>query len=255
MDLHLTASLLTLTLLAIMFAAPATAEDFWFAQVSDAHVTDTQSVEIVNDGVDMINADERIEFSLWLGDLTQNSTSDEMALARMALDRLERPRYTLRGNHDMAADHYQREFGELNRVVDHGGWRFILLDSNPGDATPIDQQRIEWLKGVLAETDPQTPLVLCTHHPLYPNTRHYLLAGADEVLRLFDGHNLKAALAGHYHGNQQEVIDGVLYTTTACLATSRGNFDGETAKGFRMFRCHDGRIETIFVTVRDEPEE
>ena len=234
-------------------AGQPTATSFTFAEAADTHVTDTVSVEIVNDGVDMIHADARVAFSLWLGDLTQNSKSDEMALARMTLDRLRRPRHTLRGNHDQAADYYSREFGELNYTFEYAGWKFVMLDSNPGDKTPIDGARITWLREVLAETDADQPLILCTHHPLYPNTKAYLLAGAAEVLALFAGHNLKAVVAGHYHGNQEEVIDGVLYTTTACLATTRGNFDGTTMRGYRLFHCTEDTITTEFVAVRDVP--
>lgn len=230
-----------------------TATSFTFAEAADTHVTDTKSVEIVNDGVDMINADARVAFSLWLGDLTQNSKSDEMALARMTLDRVRRPHYALRGNHDLAGDYYAREFGELNYTFEYAGWKFVMLDSNPGDKTPIDAARMNWLRETLAETDAAQPLILCTHHPLYPNTKAYLLAGSAEVIGLFSGHNLKAVLAGHYHGNQEEVIGGVLYTTTACLATTRGNFDGTTMRGYRLFHCTEDAITTEFVGVRDVP--
>lgn len=232
------------------------ATSFSFTQASDTHVTDTKSVEIVNDGVDMINADARVAFSLWLGDLTQFSKSDEMALVRMALDRLRKPRHAMRGNHDRTGDHYAREFGEMKYSFEHAGWKFIMLDSNPGDKTPIDAERMDWLREVLAETDAEQPLVLCTHHPLYPNTATHPLAGADEVIALFAGHNLKAVLAGHHHGNQEEVIDGVLYTTTACLAVTRNNFDGTTMRGYRLFHCTEDAITTEFVGVRDvQPED
>lgn len=227
---------------------------FTFAAASDIHVTDTRSVEIVNDAVDEINADPRVAFSLWLGDLTQASTADQMVLARLALSRLRRPRYVLRGNHDQSGGFYQREFGPLRQAIEYGGWKFLLADSNPGDATPMSADDLAWLRAELAATDPKTPLVLCTHHPLMPHTRSYRLAGADEVLALFKGYNLKAALSGHYHGNQSEVVDGVLFTTTACLATTRENFDGTKAKGYRLFHCRDGQITTEFVTVAEGAE-
>ena len=76
------------------------------------------------------------------------------------------------------------------------------------------------------------------------------------MLALFAEHNLKAVLGGHHHGNQEEVIDGVLYTTTACLATTRTNFDGTTLRGYRLFYCTQDSITTEFVPVRDvKPEE
>ena len=72
---------------------------------------------------------------------------------------------------------------------------------------------------------------------------------ADEVLALFAGHNLRAVLNGHFHGNQEEVVDGVLFTTTACLSSTRGNHDGTDLKGYRLFHCAGGEITTEFVAV------
>jgi predicted MPP superfamily phosphohydrolase len=230
----------------------AQAAGFRFAQASDTHVTDTRSVEIVNAAVDRINAEQDIAFSLWLGDLTQNSTADQMVLARLALQRLAKPHYVLRGNHDSSGGHFEKEFGALRRRIDYGGWVFLLADSNPGDKTPLSETDRDWLQEQLATVAPETPIVLCTHHPLMPHTRSYLLAGSEQVLALFDRHALKACLSGHYHGNQQETVNGVLFTTTACLATTRNNFDGTQAKGYRVFECRDGTISTTFVPVTDE---
>lgn len=233
-------------------AAHPLSREFTFAQASDTHVTDTKSVEIVNDAVDMINDDPRVVFSLWLGDLTQNCGEDEMALARMALDRLEKPRYALRGNHDQRGGFYEEQFGELNYTFEHAGWKFIMLDTNPGDSTPIDEERMAWLREVLADTPVDQPLVLCTHHPLAPNVG-LRLAGADDVLALFAAHNLKAVLGGHHHGNHEEIVDRVLFTKTACLATTRKNFDGSITRGYRLFHCDEDSVITEFVPVRDVP--
>ena len=224
---------------------------FWFAQAADTHVTDTRSVEIINEAVDLINADHRIAFSLWLGDLTRASTADEMVLARLALQRLAKPRHAVRGNHDLAGGAFEREFGPLRSVVTYGGWTFLLVDSNPGDKTPMSEADREWIRDRLKETPADMPLVLCSHHPLMPHTKSLRLAGADEVLAMFAGHNLKAVLGAHFHATQEEAVGGVLFTTTACLSTTRSNFDGSKAKGYRLFHCKDGQIATEFVTVRE----
>lgn len=225
---------------------------FSFSAASDLHVTDTKSVEIINDGVDRINADPTLAFSLWVGDLTQSSKADEMFLAKLTLARLTKPWHTVRGNHDQSGGFYEQQFGELHQRFDYGGWRFLLCDTNPGDATPMSADEQAWLKARVAETPAEMPLVLVCHHPLMPHTKSYHLAGAEEVLALFKGNALKAVINGHYHGNQEETVDGVLFTTTACLATTRNNFDGTTAKGYRVFHCRHGEITTEFVPVREE---
>ncbi|MBT3379737.1 MAG: hypothetical protein HN742_36550 [Lentisphaerae bacterium] len=225
---------------------------FWFAQASDTHVTDTKSVEIVNDGVDSINADTRVDFSLWLGDLTRAADPDEMVLARLALKRLTKPHYTVRGNHDLRSGVYDGEFGPLRRRLEHRGWVFLLIDSNPGDKTPISQTEHTWIRDQLKTINANTPIVLCTHHPLMPHTKSYLIAGAGDILALFKDHRLKACLSGHYHGNQEETAEGILFTTTACLSTTRGNFDGTKPKGYRLFHCEDDQIAGEFVPVQGQ---
>ncbi|NUQ01810.1 MAG: metallophosphoesterase, partial [Armatimonadetes bacterium] len=227
------------------------ADHFSFAQASDLHVTDTRSVELINDAVDQINADPRVAFSLWLGDLTRQSEPDEMLLARLALKRLVRPWYVLRGNHDQYGGSFEAVFGATHQVVRHAGWVFLLADTNPGDEVPMAASQQTWLKEQLAGTERTTPLVLATHHPLMPQTKGYLLAGAAEVLGLFGGHNLKAALAGHFHGNQEQRANGVLFTTTACLSSTRTNHDGGKARGYRLFHCREGEISTEFVPVAE----
>jgi 3',5'-cyclic-AMP phosphodiesterase len=232
----------------------AVAASFSFAQAADTHVTDAASVAIVDEAVDRINTDPALAFSLWLGDLTRQADPGEMALAHRALERLEAPWYTVRGNHDLAGGTFEREFGPLRQTFDHGGWRFILVDSNPGDATPMSEHDCAFIRHCLARTPADMPLVLCCHHPLMPGTKAYPLAGAEDVIALFACHNLRAVLNGHYHGNQEAVVDGVLYTTTACCSTTRDNFDGATAKGYRVFHCTGDEISTEFVVVRDAPE-
>ncbi len=239
------------TLLAI--ALPVGAEDFWFAAVADTHIRDEASAEIVRDAIDMINADGRIEFSLWLGDITDRSTEPEFIVSRQTLERCDRPWYPVRGNHDVKDGLYEKYFGELNYSFEHGGWKFLMLDSNGPKETLIDEARMQWLREQIAATDPGTPMVLCCHHPLILGGI-VPLVGAPEILALFERHSLKAVLVGHLHTNQEHTVDGVLHTVNACCATTRGNIDGDPRRGYRLFHCCDGEISTEFMTVREIAE-
>ena len=80
----------------------------------------------------------------------------------------------------------------------------------------------------------------------------YAGSGAGESTgdMVFAGHNLKFVAAGHYHGNQVEEHNGVLFTTTACCSTTRDNFDETPEKGYRLFHVTKDAIETEFVAVR-----
>lgn len=245
---------IAIALLAIIAALPAYAEDFWFAAASDTHMRDEPACAIVREAVASINADERVELSLWLGDITDRSTEPEFVLAREVLDGLAKPWYPTRGNHDVKDELYEQYFGPLNRRVEHDGWVFLLFDSNGPKETLVSDETMEWLREQAATIDPQTPIVLGCHHPLLLGGL-IPLAGAPEILSLFEGMNLKAVLAGHLHVNQENTRNGVLYTVNACCATTRANIDHDPRRGYRLFHCKDGQITTEFVTVREVPEE
>lgn len=246
--------LVAVLLIALFAALPAVADGFWFATVADTHIEDDAGAEIVREAVEMINADERIEFSLWLGDITQHSREPEFVVSKQVLEGLERPWHPVRGNHDMRDGLYERYFGPPNRRVEHNGWVFLLFDSNGPRETLVSDETMAWLREQAAALDPQTPVVIAAHHPLLLGGI-IPLAGAPEILELFDDRNLRAVLAGHVHTNQEHTRDGVLFTTNACCATTRENIDGDPRRGYRLFHCKDGEITTEFVTVREIPAE
>lgn len=247
---------LTLFALAMLLfvALPVCAEEFWFATVADTHIVDEESAELVADAIEMINADERIELSLWLGDITDKSTEEEFIIAKRTLELNEKPWHPVRGNHDDKGGFYEQYFGPINYRVEHRGWVFLMMDSNGPVDTIVTDETKTWLREQIETTDPETPIVLACHHPLILGGV-VPLAGAPAILELFENHNLKAVVAGHLHTNQEHVVDGVLHTVNACCALIRGNIDRDPRRGYRIFHCRDGEITTEFVTVREIPEE
>ena len=239
-------SLVTLTLVAM----PLCAEEFWFATIADTHITDEAGAELVAEAIAMINADERIEFSLWLGDITDKSTEPEFIIARRTLELNEKPWYPVRGNHDDRGGYYEQYFGELNYRVEHAGWVFLMMDSNGPIEKLVTEETMQWLRDELATIDPETPIVLACHHPLILGGI-VPLAGAPAILELFKNHNLKAVVNGHLHTNQEHVVDGVLHTVNACAALIRGNIDRDPRRGYRIYHVKDGEITTEFVAVRE----
>ncbi|NLO04769.1 MAG: hypothetical protein GX131_02950 [candidate division WS1 bacterium] len=243
--------------LALLILAPAStacAEDFWFAAITDTHIRDEAAAEIVREAVAMINADERIAMSLWLGDITDTSTEAEFVISQDVLEGCERPWHPARGNHDLKDGLYEQYFGALNRRVEHEGWVFLLFDSNGPRDTLVSDETLAWLREQAAAIAPETPIVLGCHHPLLLGGM-IPLAGAPEILALFEQHNLKAVLGGHIHTNQAHARNGILHVTNACCASTRGNMDKDPRRGYRVLRCKDGEITTEFVTVREIPEE
>ncbi len=232
-------------------------DTFTFAAIGDIHVLDARSTGIVNKAVGMINATEAAQFTLMLGDLATDGRLPEFRLAKNSLDRLARPYFTIPGNHDVdmtlanPLDNFTKSFDWENWDEDRGGWVFLGLDSCNGTASDVTirPDQVEWLTAQLGKIGGDRPIALLSHHPLNPNTKQYRVKNAEDVLALFKNHNLKLVASGHYHGNQQEERDGILFTTTACCSTTRPNFDGTTSKGYRLFHVDKETITTEYVEV------
>jgi 3',5'-cyclic AMP phosphodiesterase CpdA len=230
---------------------------FQVAAMNDLHVVDARSTAIVNHAIEQINRTEQIRFTVVLGDLTGNGKLSELNLAKKSLDRLKMPYLALPGNHDVeprASNVYgnmERVFGKIQWRREEDDWVFIGLNSCENDSSDvtIPPERTEWLQKQLRHVKPKQPIALFAHHPFNPHTKQYRIKNADEVLGLFSGHNLKLVASGHWHGNQVEEENGILFTTTACCSSTRTNFDDTSAKGYRLFRFEGDRVETEFVEV------
>ena len=231
-------------------------EAFSFAAVGDTHLLDARRTGIVIRAMAQINADTRVQFTVFLGDITSSGELAEFRLAKACFDRLTKPYYTLPGNHDVFMHsrniyaNYEQTFGQRQWVQEYA-WVLLGLDSTDRDKSDVAIQpdRIEWLRKHLKKIGPKRPIALLCHHPFNPSCKQYRVTNADEVLALFSGHNLKLVASGHYHGNQVETQNGILFTTTACCSSSRPNFDNSDAKGYRLFHIKGDQIETEFVQV------
>jgi len=240
-------------------AAPLSlGERFRFAAVNDLHITDEASAVIVERAVARINAEADIAFTVVLGDIGSWGLEREMTLGKAALDKLKAPYFCIPGNHDVLAKgenvylNYDQAFGERQWFENNDkAWAFIGLDTCNGTASDVTvpPERVQWLSKQLEGIDPARPIALFTHHPLNPNTKAYRVKNADEILGVFKGHTLKMVASGHYHGNQIEESEGILFTTTACCSSTRGNFDDTPEKGFRIFNLDKSLITHDFIEI------
>ncbi len=237
-------------------SATPDAEQFTVAALNDIHLLDAASGELLKRAVERINTIPELRFSLILGDLSTSGKREELALAKQYLEGFKKPYFVVPGNHDVdpkASDPYAafvELFGKTQWTHREGKWLFVGLDSCVGTASDVSvpAERIEWLKAQLPKEAPAAPIALCCHHPLNPHTK-YRIKNADEILGLFKEFNLKVVMSGHWHGNQVEEQDGVLFVTTACCSTTRDNFDKTTAKGFRFFHMKGVTVTTEFVEI------
>ena len=238
-------------------SAAGTETAFTFAAINDSHVKDLPSVEIVERAVAGINADGRVRFTVVLGDIATDGVREELGLAKEALGGLARPWFAVPGNHDVAPGdediyaNYVDAFGPVHWVHEEQDWTCIGFDSCEGAKSfvTVAEAELDWLREQAASIPRDKPVALFCHHPLNPNTRNYRILNADAVLGIFREHALRVVAAGHWHGNQLETADSALFTTTACCASTRTNFDNTDARGYRLFHVNGGAVETEFVEV------
>ena len=117
--------------------------------------------------------------------------------------------------------------------------------------TTIQPATLRWLDDLLPKLDPRRPTVVFTHFPLGPKVTHRPL-NADEVLKRFKEHNLRAVFGGHFHGFTERKLRETILTTNRCCSLTKGNHDGTKEKGYFLCHAQDGRITRKFVEVKPE---
>jgi len=234
---------------------------FTIAAINDLHIKDVPSVSIVKRAVEQINRDRRIRCVVVLGDIATDGKAEELRLAHGVLGGLQCPWHALSGNHDItprSADgyaNYREYFGPTHWRQEFEEWVFLGFDSCEGIKSDVyvAASELQWLRAEAENIDARRPIALCCHHPLNPNTRKYRIRNADEVLGIFSRRHLRLCLAGHWHGNQVEEQSGILFCTTACCASTRGNFDQTSARGYRLIHIDGHAFSTEFAEVPLDP--
>jgi hypothetical protein len=157
-------------------------DDFYFVQLSDTHwgyqgAANPDATVTLRQAVAAVNALARPpEFIVFTGDLTH--TTDDPALRRRRLAEFKAIVADLKvqhlrfmpGEHDAALDQgaaYKEFFGDTHYSFDHRGVHFIVLDNVSDAGAKIGDGQLAWLKADLARRDPQAPIVVFTHRPLF----------------------------------------------------------------------------------------
>lgn len=158
--------------------------DFSFVQLSDLHwgysnpKVNPESKNTLPRAIAAVNAlEQKPDFVVFTGDLTQ--TTDDPKVRRQRLREVKEMIagvrapvvYTFAGEHDAALDRgeaYLEVFGgALHYAFDHKGVHFIVLDNCSDPAPILGAKQIEWLKADLARHQPDAPIVVLTHRPLF----------------------------------------------------------------------------------------
>lgn len=172
-----------------------------------AHVSDTHFGNDVQDPTARATAvldhllamDPRPDVLAVTGDVADHGLSTEYAEARAWLDRWPGPVAVCPGNHDVRAAYVEGLGRDPRHVVEHAGYRFVMLDSlidavagERVDEGRLGADQLDWLDRQLGAAD--DPTFVCLHHP--PSTIGLELM---DPIRLMDGDDLAAVLDHHPH--------------------------------------------------------
>jgi 3',5'-cyclic-AMP phosphodiesterase len=205
------------------------ARPFLLVQLSDLHLGEPKmagvkpkpSLKVVVAALERLP--NRPDAILISGDLAEDATPAQYALAQKLVGRLGVPIHVLPGNHDdratmRAAFDLPGEGGApIDYAVDLGPLRLVVIDSTiPGeDRGGFDPEQLERLRAVLAAA-PNQPTILAMHHPP-------LATGVGD----WDGVNLpapeRAALAAVIgpHPQVRAIVGGHLHRVTASALAGR----------------------------------
>ncbi|MBE3575749.1 MAG: metallophosphoesterase, partial [Firmicutes bacterium] len=218
-----------------------------FAIVADAHVGFNGSLERLACAVREINS-AGVEFVVFLGDLVDARAGSALGpLFRefgTVVRALRSPAKFLPGNHDWewdAADPAlayctftgtRSTYGSFNLAGHH----FVLLDTldgfaenaragKPGASGSLSPAQLEWLRTDLASLNPQTPVVIFSHHPPFPADEFRLQGFADFLAAIAGYHGIPApscrivaVTSGHRHFRETHVVDGIRFEVVGPLS-------------------------------------
>lgn len=238
--------------------------NFRFAVVSDLHIAlphtiwnhpsrfhlvevSIPALEIVLEHLEQ----QKLDFLLLPGDLTQHGESENHAWLQERLSQLPFPVYVVPGNHDVKSaladghsigladfPHYYRKFGYDNpeqlyytcEVLPKV--RLIGLNSNffneqGQQVGRLDNTQLEWLGEVLAKAQDELVLVMVHHnvveHLPYQSRhelgRRYMLENAPELLQLLRDSGVELVFTGHLHVQDIAYCQGVYDITTGSLVS------------------------------------
>ena len=187
----------------------------------DTHDRLEQAVAYVN----AVHGDA--DFVVFAGDLADHGEAAAYARFKSAIAALTPEVHLTLGNHDHRPTFLETfpglasETGNIDHVIDAGGYRVIVLDSSDPElrgAGRLEPAQIDWLKARLAEV-PDTPVVIVLHHNIAPfdvQTDFIILednAGfAEAVLSHKD---VRQVISGHVHMTTSGSYRGVPFCTFA----------------------------------------
>lgn len=214
----------------------------------------------------------RPEFVVMGGDMIDEADSSGQYEALMAITRDlddEIPIHWVPGNHDIAFDAivptpasieaYRSAFGDDYYAFDHGGVRFIVLNTTifdrPEQAGDALAEQVEFLE---RETDrlieDDMPGIVFGHHPLFlrdpdedDNYWNLPVPRRARLMSEFRRGRIRYAFAGHWHRNSVARVDGFEMVTSGPV----GYPLGDDPPGLRLVRVGPTGVTHRYLALAD----
>lgn len=180
-----------------------------FAFMTDLHYSKGSStIKGLQACINDINANERVDFVLLGGDITDFGTDEEIADVKALLDQLKVKYYIVAGNHDSTwsesgCNSFIKIFGYERYMFEAGGWRFIGCNCGPDMRMApalLPKECLVWLDGM--EKGKKT--IFVNHYPQDTSVLNYF-----DVTKQLKKIGVQFELGGHWHSNRALNYDGI----------------------------------------------
>lgn len=226
-------------------------------QVTDPHLFSTQDGELLGMNTqetyravlrEIQSFHQQIDLVLATGDIAQDHSRPSYQSFLALTERLA-PTYWLAGNHDDWAL-MQRVAGDYHakhRVIDHGAWRFIMVNSAVVNKVHgfIDPEELHWLEQQVISGGGRNVMVCLHHHPVATGCdwldRIGVRNGEALLQRLAQYPSIKAVIWGHVHQEAFSLHEHIaLYSTPSTCIQFKPNsedfaLDQARGPGWRFF--------------------
>jgi predicted phosphodiesterase len=185
---------------------------FKVALLSDVHYHYDELVKAIK----YINSDNSIFFTIVIGDLTDQGLLTEFMLLHDALRQLDKPYFTVIGNHDYLANGeliYSQMFGDFNYNFVFDGVKFILFDDIFWESNKTPD--FEWFKNEVEMSANFRLIVPISHIP--PGDGQFTDEYTRQYHEVLDAENAQYSFHGHVHGFSDTLVGDTHYVTVSSV--------------------------------------
>lgn len=213
---------------------------FTFAVMADCHFYYDNLSKVVNH----INQNDKIQFVLYCGDITDQALMKEYDLFYDIMGRLNKPYFVVIGNHDYNSNGeliYDQMFGKRNFSIEYANSKFVIFDDIVWESNTTPD--FDWLQQELSSEKLFDHIFVATHMP--PSSDQFTSVMENRYRSLMANNQVSISIHGHEHrfSLDNHYGDGVMYLVVPSLKTPE----------YCTLTCADSVIEVQTVNTNQAP--